>query len=49
MGARPSVIRETGPSSLVRHKEWNLLLLSAAVIAVCYRYFEEKLDTHMMT
>ena len=39
MGDRPSVIRETGPSSIVGHKEWNLFLLFVVVIVVCYCYF----------
>ena len=34
MGAPPSVIRETGPSSVLGHKEWSLLLLLAIVVVV---------------
>ena len=34
MGAPPSVIRETGPSSVLGHKEWSLLLLLAIVIVI---------------
>ena len=34
MGAPPSVIRETGASSVLGHKEWSLLLLLAIVIVI---------------